>query len=182
MPIAESTITTQQYLTLMLDDVYFAVNILNVKEILEYIKITKMPDAPDFMCGIINVRGSVIPVVDLRMKLGMGLLEQKATTRIIIMEIEKEGAVLSVGYLTDSVKEVIEIAPEQVDPPPDIGTRWTKDYIIGVGKYNNEFIMLLDINKIFIQSELKAFDLIDSGSTSLTEGATSDVEVTQSFG
>ena len=163
MSIEESSAETRQYLTFKLDDEYFAVNILNVKEILEYIKITKMPDAPDFMRGIINVRGSIIPVVDLRLKLGMGAIVPKSTTRIIIMEIKRDGETLSIGYLTDLVKEVVEINSEQIDPPPDIGTRWTKDYIYGVGKYYDEFIMLLDINKIFDQSEFNAFDQVDSG-------------------
>jgi len=149
------TITeTSQYLTFKIDDEFFTVNVLNVREILEYTKITKMPDAPRFMRGIINVRGSVIPVIDLRLKFGMEPTVAKSSTRIIVMEIERKGGNLVIGALADAVKEVIEITPEGIEPPPDVGTRWKKDYILGVGQYNDEFIMLLDINKLFSISEL----------------------------
>mgnify|MGYP001453240154 CR=1 FL=1 len=138
-----------QYLTFKIDEEYFTVNVHNVREILEYTKITKMPDAPHFMRGIINVRGSVIPVIDLRLKFGMEETEAKNSTRIIVMEIQGEGRTLVIGSLADSVKEVIEITPDQIEPPPEMGTRWKKDYILGVGKYHDEFIMLLDIKKLF---------------------------------
>jgi len=153
------TITqTDQYLTFKIDEEYFTVNVRNVREILEYTKITKMPDAPHFMRGIINVRGSVIPVIDLRLKFGMEETIPKSSTRIIVMEIEREGRTLVIGCLADSVKEVIEIAPDQIEPPPEMGTRWKKDYILGVGKYQEEFIMLLDIKKLFSTAELTTIE------------------------
>ncbi|MCK9296464.1 MAG: chemotaxis protein CheW [Desulfobulbaceae bacterium] len=153
------TITqTDQYLTFKIDEEYFTVNVRNVREILEYTKITKMPDAPHFMRGIINVRGSVIPVIDLRLKFGMEATVPKSSTRIIVMEIAREGRTLVIGSLADSVKEVIEIAPDQIEPPPEMGTRWKKDYILGVGKYQEEFIMLLDIKKLFSTDELTRID------------------------
>jgi purine-binding chemotaxis protein CheW len=154
----ETITETHQYLTFKIDEEYFTVNVLNVREILEYVKVTKMPDAPNFMRGIINVRGSVIPVIDLRLKFGMSETIPKATTRIIVMDIERENGNLVIGSLADSVKEVIEITPDQVEPPPDMGTRWKKDYILGVGQYHEEFIMLLDIKKLFSVSELTTLD------------------------
>lgn len=158
MPV-DSITETNQYLTFKIDEEYFTVQVQNVREILEYTKITKMPDAPNFMRGIINVRGSVIPVIDLRLKFGMEKTTPKASTRIIVMEIEREeGGNLVIGSLADLVKEVIEIPPEQIEPPPDMGTRWKKDYILGVGKYNDEFIMLIDIRKVFSSSELTSLD------------------------
>ncbi len=157
MPV--DTITeTYQYLTFKIDEEYFTVQVQNVREILEYTKITKMPDAPNFMRGIINVRGRVIPVIDLRLKFGMAETIPKTSTRIIVLDIEREdGGNLVIGSLADSVKEVIEISPEQIEPPPDIGTRWKKDYVIGIGKYQEEFIMLIDIRRVFSSSELTAF-------------------------
>lgn len=149
---------SSHYLTFKIDEEYFTVNVHNVREILEYTKITKMPDAPHFMRGIINVRGSVIPVIDLRLKFGMEETEAKSSTRIIVMEIEREGRTLVIGSLADSVKEVIEITPDQIEPPPEMGTRWKKDYILGVGKYQDEFIMLLDIKKLFSTEELTRID------------------------
>ena len=154
----DSITKTSQYLTFKIDEEYFTVNVHNVREILEYSKITKMPDAPHFMRGIINVRGSVIPVIDLRLKFGMEQTVPKASTRIIVMDIEKEGGNLVIGSLADAVKEVIEIAPDEIEPPPDMGTHWKKDYILGVGQYQDEFIMLLDIEKLFSMSELTTLD------------------------
>lgn len=162
MPV--DTITeTGQYLTFKIDEEYFTVNVHNVREILEYSKITKMPDSPDFMRGILNVRGSVIPVVDLRLKFGMEATVPKTTTRIIVLEIKGEGRDLVIGSLADAVKEVIEIPPAQIEPPPDIGTRWKKDYIMGVGQYQDEFIMILDIKKLFSISELTSMDQTGMG-------------------
>ena len=107
---------TGQYLTFKIDEEYFTVNVHNVREILEYSKITKMPDAPEFMRGIMNVRGSVIPVVDLRLKFGMEATVPKITTRIIVLEIQAEGRELVIGSLADAVKEVIEILPDKIEP------------------------------------------------------------------
>jgi len=148
----------KQYLTFMLDEEHFTVDVIHVREILEYMKITKMPDAPPFMIGIINVRGGIVPVIDLRMKFGMPATEPKATTRIIVMEIEREENNLVIGVLADAVKEVIEISPDSIEPPPDIGTRWKRDYVMGVGTYREEFIMLLNVNKLFSDSELILLD------------------------
>ncbi|MEN8258944.1 MAG: chemotaxis protein CheW [Thermodesulfobacteriota bacterium] len=150
----EETSATSQYLTFKLDEEYFTVNVRNVREILEYMKITKMPDAPHFMQGIINVRGGIVPVIDLRQKFSMGQTDPTPTTRIVVMEIKKETGNLVIGTLADSVKEVIELTAEQIEPPPDIGSHWQREYLKGVGKYNNEFIMLLDIDKLFSQAEL----------------------------
>ncbi len=157
----ETAAELSQYLTFKLDEEFFTVKVHNVREILEYVKITKMPDSPPFMRGIINVRGSVIPVIDLRQKFGMAGTVPKTSTRIIVLEVERETGSLVIGALADSVKEVIELPPDQIEPPPDMGTRWKKEYITGVGKYNDEFIMVLDINKVFSHTELT---LMESGS------------------
>ncbi|MEW6520355.1 MAG: chemotaxis protein CheW [Thermodesulfobacteriota bacterium] len=157
--MADATVAeSSQYLTFKLDDEFFTVNVHSVREILEYVKITKMPDAPPFMRGIINVRGSIIPVIDLRRKFGIGETDARQTTRIIVLEIDREEGGLVIGALADSVKEVIEMAVEQIEPPPDMGTRWKKDYISGVGKHNEEFIMVLDTRKLFSASELTQID------------------------
>lgn len=153
--MSEAMVTeTSQYLTFKLDEEFFTVNVHSVREILEYVKITKMPDAPPFMRGIINVRGSVIPVIDLRKKFGIGDTDARQTTRIIVLEIDREEGNLVIGALADSVKEVIEMGDDRIDPPPDMGTRWKKDYISGVGKHNEDFIMVLDTRKLFSSSEL----------------------------
>ena len=147
-PVAAIT-ETNQYLTFKLDEEYFTVEVTRVREILEFVKITKVPDAPPFMRGMINVRGGVVPVIDLRLKFGMSITERKVTTRIIVLEIVKEGKTLVIGALADAVKEVIELRPEQIVPAPDIGTRWKRELIKGVGSHNEEFVMILDLDKLF---------------------------------
>ena len=156
--MAEANSGSNQYLTFKLDEEFFTVNVNSVREILEYVKITRMPDAPPFMRGIINVRGSVIPVTDLRMKLGLSETVPKPTTRIIVLEVEREGGSMVIGALADAVKEVIELSPDQIEPPPEIGTRWKKDSVTGVGKYNGEFIMCLDIGRVFSLTELTTLE------------------------
>jgi purine-binding chemotaxis protein CheW len=145
-----------QYLTFKLSDEIFAVEVSKVREILEYIKITKVPRTPEFMRGVINVRGSVVPVLDLRLKFGMSVTEQSINTCIIVLEINFEGETTILGALADSVQEVIELEPDQIEPAPKIGTQLRTEFIKGIGKRDNEFIMILDIDRVFSGEELQA--------------------------
>ena len=150
-----STITeTTQYLTFKLSDEVFAVDVAKVREILDVTTITKVPQTPEFMRGVINLRGSVVPVVDLRLKFGMQKTEQTVDTCIIVMEIAMEGEVTVVGSLADSVQEVLELEPDQIEPAPRIGTRLRTEFIKGMGKHNEQFLMILEIDKIFSGEEL----------------------------
>jgi purine-binding chemotaxis protein CheW len=144
-----------QYLTFKLSDEIFAVEVAKVREILEYINITKVPRTPEFMRGVINVRGSVVPVLDLRLKFGMSVTEQSINTCIIVLEIYFEGETTILGALADSVQEVIELEPDQIEPAPKIGTQLKTEFIKGIGKRENEFIMILDIDKVFSTEELQ---------------------------
>ncbi|MBF0624193.1 MAG: chemotaxis protein CheW [Magnetococcales bacterium] len=145
---------TTQYLTFQLDDEVFAVDISKVREVLEYTNITKVPRTPDFMCGVINLRGSVVPVVDLRLKFGMSRSERTVNTCIIIVEIVQEDEVTEMGALADSVKEVMELEHSKIEPPPKLGTRLRSDFLKGMGKHEDQFIMLLEIDRIFSTEEL----------------------------
>ena len=149
MPPVAAITETNQYLTFKLDEEFFTVEVTRVREILEFVKITKIPDAPSFMRGMINVRGGVVPVIDLRLKFGLTITERKVTTRIIVLEVVREGKTLVIGALADAVKEVIELHPEQIVPPPDIGTHWKRELISGVGSHNEEFVMILNLDKLF---------------------------------
>lgn len=150
-----STITeTTQYLTFKLEHEVFALEISKVREVLDYTAVTKVPQTPDFMLGVINLRGSVVPVVDMRLKFGMTKTETTVNTCIIIVEIELDGETTILGALADSVQEVIELDPEQIEPPPRIGTRLKTKFIKGMGKRDNEFIIILDIDKVFSVEEL----------------------------
>ena len=143
-----------QYLTFMLDSEIFAVNISKVREVLDFTTITKVPRTPDFMRGIINLRGSVVPIVDLRIKFGMTKTEKTVRTSIIIMDVSLDGETTILGTLVDSVQEVIDLEPGQIEPAPRIGTRMRTEFIKGMGKRDGQFIIILDIDKVFSSDEL----------------------------
>lgn len=146
---------TTQYLTFKLGDEVFALDVEKVREVLDFDKVTKVPKTPDFMLGVINLRGSVVPVVDMRLKFMMSKTEKSVNTCIIITEIELDGESTVLGALADSVQEVIDLEPEQIEPAPRIGTSLKTEFIRGMGKCNNEeFIMILNIDKVFSSDEL----------------------------
>lgn len=149
------TITeTSQYLTFKLEDEIFALDISKVREVLDFTAVTKVPQTPDFMLGVINLRGSVVPVVDMRLKFGMTRTEKTVNTCIIIVEIDIEGEITIIGALSDSVQEVLDLEPDQIEPAPRIGTRLKTRFIKGMGKKDEQFIIILDIDKIFSADEL----------------------------
>ena len=145
---------TTQYLTYMLDDEIFALDISKVREVLDFTSVTKVPRTPEFMRGVINLRGSVVPVVDLRLKFGMSQTEQTINTCIIIVEVTVDNETTILGALADSVQEVLDLTPDQIEPAPKIGTKLNTDFIIGMGRRDNRFIIILDINKVFSTDEL----------------------------
>lgn len=150
----ENITETAQYLTFRLEEEVFALDISQVREVLDFTAITKVPRTPEFMRGVINLRGSVVPVVDMRLKFGMSRTEQTLSTCIIIVEINIEGERLILGALADSVQEVIELGPGQIEPAPRIGTRLDTEFIKGMGKRDEQFIIILDIDRIFSMDEL----------------------------
>lgn len=147
---------TTQYLTFNLADEVFAVDVGRVREILEITNITKVPQTPEFMRGVINLRGSVVPVIDMRLKFGMGETERTVNTCIVVVEVAMDGETTVLGALADSVQEVIEMESSQVEAAPHIGTHLNTDFIKGMGKHNERFVMILDIDKIFSGAELEA--------------------------
>jgi purine-binding chemotaxis protein CheW len=145
---------TTQYLTYKLADEVFAVDVAKVREILDFTPATKVPGTPEFMRGVINVRGNVVPVVDMRLKFGLTKTEKTVDTCIVVMEITVDEDTTVLGALVDSVQEVFEIEASQIEPPPRMGTRWRTEFIKGIGKRNNELIIILDIDRVFSSSEL----------------------------
>jgi purine-binding chemotaxis protein CheW len=143
-----------QYLTFKLNNEVFALDITKVREVLDFTTITKVPRTPEFMRGVINLRGSVVPVVDLRLKFGMTKTEKTVNTCIIITEVELEGETTILGALADSVQEVIDLMPDHIEPAPKIGTHLNTEFIKGMGKQNERFIIILDINKVFSAEEI----------------------------
>lgn len=152
-----------QYLTFTLGEEKYAVEVSNIREILDCTTITKVPRAPESMRGVINLRGSVVPVVDMRMKLGMTPTEESISTCIIVVEIVVEGETNLLGALADSVQEVLEIEPEQIEAAPRIGVDARSDFIKGMGKRGDQFIMILDVDKVFCFGETPWNAVADAG-------------------
>ena len=144
----------RQYLTFKLDHEVFALDVATVREVLDFTTVTKIPRTPEFMRGVINLRGSVVPVVDLRLAFGMSATTKTVNTCIIVMEVRLEGELAVVGALADSVEEVIDLEPDQIEPAPKLGTSIKTDFIRGMGKRDAEFLMILDIDRVFSADQL----------------------------
>ena len=153
MPVAAIT-EIRQYLTFKLGDEVYALDVATVREVLDFTSVTKIPRTPEFLRGVINLRGNVVPVVDLRLGFGLSRTEQTVNTCIIVVEVDLEGEPTIIGALADSVEEVIDLEPEQIEPAPRIGTGIKTEFILGMGKRDTHFIMLLDIDKVFSAEDL----------------------------
>ena len=144
----------RQYLTFQLSDEIFALDVSHVREILEFTTVTKVPKTPEYMRGVINLRGSVVPVLDMRLKFDMSMTEKTVNTCIIVVEVSFEGETSIIGALVDSVEEVFELEPGQIEPAPKIGVHLKTEFIKGMGKRDDRFIIILDIDKVFSSEDL----------------------------
>ena len=159
---------TRQYLTFKLADEVFAIEVSKVREVLDFTTITKIPRTPDFMSGVINLRGNVVPVVDLRLCFEMSKTQKTVNTCIVVVEMLIEGESTIIGALADSVEEVIDLEPEHIQPAPKMGTQIRTEFIKGMGTRDAQFIMILDIDRVFSAEELSAVRSAE-GSKPLTE-------------
>jgi purine-binding chemotaxis protein CheW len=160
MNVAE-TYQMNQYLTFKLQDEIFALDISTVREVLDFTTITKVPKTPDFMRGVINLRGSVVPVIDLKLKFGMTVTEKTVNTCVIIVEVKVDGEKVILGVLADSVQEVMDLENDKIEPAPRIGTHLKTDFIKGMGKHHDQFLMVLDIDKVFSSNEIAELQITD---------------------
>jgi purine-binding chemotaxis protein CheW len=154
--MSDADVTTNQFLTFTLGEEIYALEIDVIREVLEMTAITKIPRTPESMRGVINLRGAAVPVLDMRRKFGMGKVEQTVETCIIIVEVEFEGEETHIGALVDSVREVYEMPPDTVEAPPKMGTDIDAEYIKGIGRQDDAFIIILDNRKVFSAEELAA--------------------------
>lgn len=150
----EYTNESQQYVTFSLGDELFGVEVKRTREILSLTAVTKVPQTPDYLLGVINLRGHVVPVVDMRLKLGIAASEESEDTCIIVVEVIIDDEAIIVGALADAVKEVLEIHASQIEPPPKLGTRLKTEFITGMGKVNEQFMILLDVDRIFNSEDI----------------------------
>jgi purine-binding chemotaxis protein CheW len=154
--MATDTISdVQPYLTFRLGEEVFAFDVAAVREVLDFSTITKIPRTPEYMRGVINLRGSVVPVLDLRLAFNMTRTEKTVNTCIIVVEVALDNEHLVIGALADSVEEVIEMEPDQIQPAPKLGASVRTDFVRGMGRRDSEFIMILDIDKVFGSGELE---------------------------
>ena len=152
-----ATITeTRQYLTFRLGQEVFALDVAKVREVLDLTPITKIPRTPEFMRGVINLRGSVVPVVDLRCGFNMPVTENTVNSCIIVVEVVLDNEIVVIGALADQVEEVIDLEPEQIQPPPRIGAFVKTEFLHGMGKRDSRFLMILNIDHVFSAEELGA--------------------------
>lgn len=156
---SEQLDSANQYLTFKLSDEVFGLEIGKVREVLDFESLTKIPQSPEFMRGVINLRGSVVPVVDMRLKFGMEKTEKTVNTCIIIVEVEMVGETTIVGALADSVQEVIDLESGQIELAPRIGSQLNTEFISGMGKQEEQFVILLDIDCLFSADELASVQL-----------------------
>lgn len=145
---------TNQYITFQLGDEVFAIEVAHVREILELSSVTKVPKAPPYMRGVVNVRGKAVPVVDLRLKFGLPPATDTVNSRIVVMDLELDGEATVVGGLADSVQDVIELDASQINPPPRIAMRWRAEMIRGMGSRGEQFIIILDVGAVFSRDDL----------------------------
>jgi len=145
----DEAVEVSTFFSFRLGDESFAVSILRVREVLEYQKPTRVPKTQQHMIGVINLRGNVVPVVDLRTLFGMPEGERTVHSSIIILEVELKDEQVTIGALVDSVREVIDIKDSDVEPPPRIGTGINTDFMKGIGKYAEEFLIILDVDSVF---------------------------------
>ncbi len=169
MSISEIT-QMRQYLTFKLGNEVFGIDVAKVREVLDFTNITEIPRTPEFMSGVINLRGSVVPVVDLRLCFHMSKTERTRNTCIIVVEVLLDGESTVIGALADSVEEVIDLEPDQIQPAPKIGTQIHTDFIKGMGKRDSQFIMILEIDRVFSAEELGAVQSAE-GSVALVEAS-----------
>ena len=158
MPVVAGTAMADedhQYLTFLLSGEMFAIAILNIKEIIEYGSLTEVPMMPSFIRGVINLRGSVVPVVDLSSRFGRNKTEISRRTCIVIIEvIGSDESKMDIGVMVDSVSEVLEIPRSEIEPPPAFGAKIRVDFIHGMGKVDGKFVIILNANKVLSVDEL----------------------------
>jgi purine-binding chemotaxis protein CheW len=143
-----------QYLTFVLAEEEYAVDILQVREIFEYEIVTRVPFTPPWIRGVINLRGGVVPVVDLAVKFGLPACTVSRHTCIIIVEIDLDGQPTPMGVMADSVKQVIDLKPEDIEPPPAFGTRVRVDFLLGMAGVAKKFLLLLDLSRVLSADEI----------------------------
>ena len=166
---ASSTVDVQQYLTFLLSGEMYAVGILNVKEIIEYGQLTEIPMMPAFIRGVINLRGSVVPVIDLSARFGGHATETSRRTCIVIIELVHDEEHHDIGVVVDAVSEVLEVSSADIEPAPSFGAKIRADFIAGMGKIAGKFVIILDIQKVLSVDEIATLATVGDNNSKTKE-------------
>lgn len=156
----------RQYLTFSVGGEVFAIGILNIKEIIEYGSLTEIPMMPAFIRGVINLRGAVVPVIDLSVRFGRAPTQIARRTSIVIIEVDSENGKQDIGIVVDAVHEVLEISPGDIEPPPAFGAKIRTDFIQGMGKVGGKFVIILNIDRVLSVEEMAILSEAASNNTS----------------
>lgn len=148
-------LTGGKFLTFSLAGEDYGLEILKVQEIIGVMNITPIPRTPDFVKGVMNLRGKIIPVIDLRSKFGMDEIEQTEETCIIVVQVVRSDRHLTMGVVVDRVSEVVDITTKQIEGAPSFGTAVDTDYILGMGKLDDKVVILLDVDRVLTSGEIK---------------------------
>jgi purine-binding chemotaxis protein CheW len=159
---SEQKTTSSQYLCFRLAGEECAIGILRVREIIEYDTVTKVPAMPPWVRGVMNLRGSVVPVIDLTVKFGLPESPVTKRTCIVIAEVALDGEPAVMGIVVDAVSQVLELSAADIEPPPAFGTSVRVDYLLGLGKFGDRFVLLLDIDRILSAAELLSAASLES--------------------
>lgn len=160
-----------QYLTFHLMGEEYAVGILRVREIIEYDTLTRMPSAPAYIRGVINLRGAVVPVIDLAVKFGLPAGVVTKRTCIVITEVELEGERTTMGIVADAVSQVVDLAAADIEPPPPFGLRVRAEHLLGMGKAGKKFVLILDIDRVLADASVVTIDEAGAAHAAPGEGA-----------
>jgi len=142
----------QQFLTFNLAEEFYGVDILKVQEIKGYTNVTKIPNTPDYLKGVLNLRGTIVPIVDLRMKFGMGVTEPTSFTVVVVVNVRNR----VMGFLVDAVSDVLDLNAKDIQPPPELGNTVDITFVAGIGNSNDHLVTLLDIDRVLTDDEVKA--------------------------
>ena len=157
----------QQYLTFNLADEFYGVDILKVQEIKGYTNVTKIPNTPEYLKGVLNLRGTIVPIVDLRLKFGMGVTEPTSFTVVVVVNVRNR----VMGFLVDAVSDVLDMNAKDIQPPPELGSSVDTTFVAGIGNSNDHLVTLLDIDRVLTDEEVKTVEDIPTDPESIHETA-----------
>ena len=174
---AETGLSTNQYLTFLLGNEEYGVDILRVQEIKGWERATEIPNTPDYIRGVMNLRGTVIPIVDLRRRLELGAADYTSTTVVIVLRIESETGSRTMGFVVDAVSDVYNVASDNIQPAPDFGARVNTQFIKGLATVDEKMVILLDIDRLIgLDAVFSTFDGIDDPNRNTSTSSPDETE------